>query len=254
MRLIWMCFVSLLTIACSPADNIGDTGKNDSISTISESDRDETSAQVVRWTVSDIVAFDSHISSVESNNLPVFNKADTNNQFNIYIRSMRQDFFSDDKLELKVKLDAASAIQNAIKNSLSKYYAAMRAGDGYGLEVSYLFGSILVNANDFYPLLKAYLTSVDQNDPRYSDNITALKQAELGVAQILYGAVISLTETNVYHDSHREVLAKYIAEEAPRIIEFLNRGMANEIIAKINEIKSIEGNERVRKFLERVVA
>lgn len=254
MRVIWMCFILILVIACSPAKEESDSGAGEAKSKISVSASDVPATQMVRWTVSDIVAFDTHVSTIEPNKLPIYSETDTNSQFNIYVRSIRQDNFSDDQLELKVRLDSASSIQNALKNTLSKYYAAMLAGEEYGLEVSYLFGSILVNANDFYPLFKAYLTPANPNDPIYSDNVTALKQAELGVAQILYGAVVSLAETNVYNDSHREVLAKYISEEAPAIIEFLSRDMAREILSKINDIKTNESNERVRSYLEKVIA
>ena len=121
------------------------------------------------------------------------------------------------------------------QNQVFKMYLNdLLTGKTGGAEMVELFGATLRTTAATLPLVKEFLATLDKNDPTYPTRINGLRQMRRGFANVIGGALQSLTESETFTVAERRKLLGYIRVATPSIVPDLPDGSRKELVLKAN--------------------
>ena len=103
-------------------------------------------------------------------------------------------------------------------------------------------------------LTEAFLASLPANDPERDVRAKGLGQMREGMASIVDGCLITLTEKNVYRSSELVRLADTLEATLPEIMVFLPPGTQQETPIRMQRLVEQEVDATLRERLIRIVA
>jgi len=205
------------------------------------------------WLPVDYVNYDSYLSKIDSNSYPRYRDGALSDLFKKYVDSFHQTIFKNESIPIDSRIKLSLDMSSAIKNTLKSYYVALSEGKPYSHEACYIMGGMLVNTNEILELADEFRANLDPSDPSYAVRLDALERMKYSSANVLLGAIVSLSERSMYAANDREVLARYISSEAPSIMMRLNDDTKNELGFRISGVIKEEKETSIRELLSIVM-
>lgn len=204
------------------------------------------------WSPIDYVAFDRYIASLPHTEYPRISNGKSAAIFMKVLDSVEQPVFTQSDLDFDQRFESGLQMQQAINNVLKRYYSAHIAGTDYSTELIHLQGVTLSVSRQVFALSKEFLREVDPDDEKMPVRLHGLQRVEMAAATQLNAVIISLQEP--YSTEQRRILTKYLADEAPGILDHLSERARREFEREVRKVHSRESDHEIKKLLAKLLA
>lgn len=147
--------------------------------------------------------------------------------------------------DLRARMLACSAVLRATSEILQAYADVIDADPRYGEDAIRIIAAALQSAAVTNDLFLAFAETLDPNDPRRG----ALGQAADGLAQMMNGAIQTLTQRDIYPPHARVYLAGVIADIYPRLAPSFSAEARAPLEAELSRLARRDSNRQVRDAL-----
>ena len=85
-------------------------------------------------------------------------------------------------------------------------------------------------------LVEQFVPTLDANAPDYKIRMQGLEQMRTGLATVVAGSLLTLSETSVYGVEERRRLIDYLSETLPKILPRLSSANRQETMVRLKEL------------------
>ncbi|HXO28864.1 MAG TPA: hypothetical protein VOA80_16050, partial [Thermoanaerobaculia bacterium] len=136
-------------------------------------------------------------------------------------------------------------------NAITKLYlAAFSASAVAGDDLIELLGIELRESQVLVELIDELVPTLSRQDPKYQVRMAGLDQTRRGLAQVVAGAITSLTEEQSYTLGARGRLLDYCLETFPRIVPELSAASQTEVLRRLD---GLAAEPRLRELRPQLV-
>ncbi|MFH1730492.1 MAG: hypothetical protein ABIF82_02435 [Planctomycetota bacterium] len=226
-------------------------------------DHSQTTAEAVEngapaatrpWLPTDYVKFDAYLAKMPRGSYPRFGSGKSGDLFKRVIESANQTILTNRDIHVNSRMPMCLQMQSAVSNALKRYARAHVSGTDYSTELVYLQGISLAMSREMLKLVDEFLLTVDPNDGKHETRMAGHRQAKSGVAMQLDGCLQSLQETHTYSSEERQVLCRYLLENGPTILRYLEQIVQREFQIKVGKVAKAERDKAVRGLLEQFLS
>ncbi|WP_166831043.1 kinetochore Spc7 family protein [Thalassoroseus pseudoceratinae] len=256
--------LTLLTLAITFGCNNGstpseellesDTSENGSVESeipsqaLLSEDRSRTTAEYIdagmpsperTWTGNDLARAANVLSSIYQTNpqaLPKFQNDKSGEVFAKLVSAENLEFHHNASLPLPQRINDAFALLQAIGQITKLYLTAHNQGYVEGSEFVEFAGFQLRTVVVISELVDEFVPTLDANDPDYGVRMQGLEQMRSGLATVVAGSLLSLTETSVYAVEDRRRMIDYLSETLPEILPRLSSANRQETLVRLKEL------------------
>jgi hypothetical protein len=205
------------------------------------------------WTAEDYKSFNNHLDSLPSIAYPKITSSKSKALFKKLVSSINQPLLEDKKNPFNERILYCLKLQKNTTEILKKYGTALQNGNKYSNEVCYLMGLTIVNANQLIELADEFIPSLDSNSHDYIVRMKGVEQMKTGLATQFEGALVCITETNIYIDADRTILTEYLVEYGLSLISFLKPSSKEALKLKLQKVIKEEANKKIKIQLTKLL-
>jgi hypothetical protein len=134
------------------------------------------------------------------------------------------------------------------------YVGALNAGENYDSELIDLTGFQLEWARLLLGIVDEFVPTLDKNDPSYAVRMNGLKTMKQGLAQMVDGCLVTMTEKKTYRISELVRLAGDMEETLPDIMPQLLPASQQEMRKRLKVLVQSEKDPQLRAALGKIDA
>lgn len=188
------------------------------------------------WLASDLKAAAEVLATLaQKEQLPRFRSRRSGAAFERITADASLDVYRDKTVPLSRRLPDALEHIDASKQILKIYLDAFtrrKVGDS---EIIELMGAQLRSTAVMIELLDEFLPTLDRNDPTYPVRMQGLQKMKAGMAQVVQGNLITVTEAQAYRTSERRRLIGYMQSTFPKILPALTEEGRHEALQTLGK-------------------
>lgn len=188
------------------------------------------------WLASDFTAAAEVLATIAQNEqLPRYHSQRSGAAFKRITAEANLGMYRDKTIPLNRRLPQALESIDASNRILKIYLDAFTRGKVGDSEMIELFGAQLRSSVVMLELLDEFLPTLDKNDPTYPVRMEGLQKMKKGMAQVVQGNLITVTEAHAYRTSERRRLIGYMQLTLPKILPALAEEGRNEALKTLRE-------------------
>jgi len=130
---------------------------------------------------------------------------------------------------LQTRLPGALQYMQGLNTIAKIYIDAFAKRQVADRDVVELLRALMRLTEVMFDLVDEFLPTLDKTDPQYAVRLKGLEKMKRGSANVVFGALDSVTETARYHTAERVRLMGYILEIVPRIAPRLDRSVQQKL-------------------------
>ena len=161
------------------------------------------------------------IAAKDATQLPRYRSERSGRAFERLTADANLDIYRNKTLPLSQRLLGAIEHLNSMNQVLKAYIEAFTRQNVGDSEVIELLGAQLRSAVVMTSLTDEFLPTLDKNDPKYPARMEGLKTMKGGMAQMVFGTLITLTESEAYRPAERKRLIGHMQGTFPKILPAL---------------------------------
>jgi hypothetical protein len=211
-------------------------------------DRDWNSTEV--RTASEVL---SNIARKDAAHLPRYRSERSGQAFERLTADANLEFYRNKTLPLNQRMPGAIEHLNSMNQMLKLYFDAFtreKVGDS---EIIELLGAQLKAAVVMTSLADELLPTLDRNDPKFPVRMDGLKTMKGGMAQMVFGTLITLTESKAYRPAERRRLIGHMQSTFPKMLPMLLEDSRNEALQQIRNYVNDPLLQELRPDLEKLL-
>lgn len=195
------------------------------------------------WSESDLARAVKVFKSFEKNekpNLPRYQSKRSGEVFARMTSTENFEQFKDRDIPLKIRFPQAVDYYESCSQIFKLYLSAYSRNEVGDSELVELFGMVLRYTVVILELVEEFTPTLDKNDPTYPTRMEGLEQMERGLANVVGGAMETLSERKSYRFRELLKLLGYMQETFPIIVPSLTPASRAEVIVRLNEMQNDE--------------
>lgn len=134
------------------------------------------------------------------------------------------------------RIGTALGVQKAASQLLKLYLAALGKGAVAGTDVIETMGAVLRTAVAFSIPIDEFITTLDKKDASYATRMDGLNQMKKGFGEMADGALISLSERDVFQKDELVRLIAFIDETFPPLMSHMRPEMQKSTLARMESL------------------
>lgn len=156
-------------------------------------------------------------------------------------------------IPLEQRMPDALTYINSANRILKLYLEAYNRGEATGSELVELIGGHLRTSEQMVRLTDELLPTLDPKDPTYPTRIGGFNKMKAGLANVVAGALTSLTEAAAYRPGDLKRLAGYMEVTLPHIVPALTDSGRTETLVRLRSFIDDPKMQEFKPELERTL-
>jgi hypothetical protein len=233
----------------SPSKSPEPSGEVNQASPQRESDQSLKTEEYVRlglpaphkvWSGADMIKANNLLASIARENsarLPSYQSPRSGAVFARLTSTESLPSFTNRDVPVQTRLGQALDYCDGLKEILKTYTAAFLSKEVTDAEVVELTGAFLRCLVVELDLVDEFVLTLDKSDPKYVIRMQGLETMKLGLAQIVSGLLVTLTERDRYRDSELVRLVAYMQETLPAVAQRMSPAARTETVARLQQMQ-----------------
>jgi hypothetical protein len=194
------------------------------------------------------------IAQTDAGHLPRYQSQRSGEAFARLTADDNLDLYRNRSLPLEQRLADASSYMQSSNQILKLYLAAFNQHAVGGSELVELAGVQLRVSVVMIELVNELLPTFDKDDPTYPVRMDGLSQLRSGLASVVAGNLVTLTESHAYRTSELKRLAGYMEKTLPDLLPELPPGSRSESLIRLRSFLNDPKMQHLKPELEALVA
>ena len=162
------------------------------------------------------------------------------------------DLFRNRSLPLKARFPQALNHFQASGQFLKLYVSAFVEKETRDCEIVELMGAVFRSTMVMLELVDEFLPTLDKEDPSYEVRLEGLEQMRRGLASVVSGGLLTLTERSSYSSTELARLVGYMQETFPLIVPQLPPGARSETMIQLKKLQGDSAMKDLQPLLEKL--
>jgi hypothetical protein len=159
----------------------------------------------------------------------------------------------DKSLPVRQRMEALLDLMDAVKEITLAYARAGQQLPIFENETTELAGVMLRISADSVDLMKEFTPTLSPEDPTYAVRMRGLAQWRLGLAQVVTGSLVSMTEKQSYRPPARLRLSGYLKDFLPPLFPELTPPAQAQVVTRLKQVVAAESDPQVQSVLREVL-
>lgn len=188
------------------------------------------------WIGQDLTTVATVLETLPVEQLPRLNSTRSDKVFSRMISPNNLGMYRNQSIDLSVRLPQSLEALDGEGRLTKTYMSAFLKDRTFGEDLIHLLGHMLEIVQINIELINQYIPTISQDDPAYQARMDGLVKAKGGLANIVIGTLITLTETNNFSTRDRLKLLEYSRDTFPSIVPSLTTPSQTEVFRKISNM------------------
>ena len=146
--------------------------------------------------------------------------------------------FRDRQVALQERFPQMLGYYDAINQILKVYLTAFQAERVSDSDLLGLMGNMMHASVVMLDVVDEFLPTLDKNDPKYEVRMRGLNQMKNGMAQVVTGGLLTLTERSFYRTSELRRLIGVFQETMPLIVSRLTPQSQADVLMRLEKMQA----------------
>lgn len=208
------------------------------------------------WTSNDVRTAAQVLTAIarkDATQLPRYESTRSGRAFERITADANLEIYRSKTLPLSQRLPAALETLNSLNQVLKLYLDAFNREKVGDSEIIELLGTQLRCTVVMLSLAEEFLPTLDSKDPTYPVRLEGLKKMKGGMAEVVFGTLVTLTESHAYRLSERRRLVGHMQSTFPKILPALLEDSRSEVLQRIRDYAKDARLQELRPDIEKLL-